>query len=101
MRIAFALDGGNQFLTGDGGLCGTQKAVFQPFIHADDIAKRSGIHRAQAVEKSLRERVFGMEFAALLGREQFLREGHGGACGLNVAHRERSTHAGCAGKRGG
>ena len=40
-----------------------------------------------------------MKFAALLGREQFLRKGHGGACGLNVAHRERGTHAGCAGKR--
>ena len=66
------LDGGNQLLAGGGGLRGTQKAVFQPFIHADDIAKRSGIHRAQAVEKSLRERVFGMEFAALFGREQFL-----------------------------
>lgn len=73
---------------------GVQKAVFQPFVHADDLAKRSGIHRAQAVEKSLRERVFGMEFAAPLGREQLFRKGNGSTCGLNVAHCERGAHAG-------
>ena len=100
MRIAFALDGGNQLLAGGGGLRGTQKAVFQPFIHADDIAQRSGVHRAQAVEKHLRERVLGMEFAAPLGREQLFRKGNGRTCGLNVAHCERGAHAGCAGKRG-
>ena len=67
--VAPGFDAVQKRFAGGTGLRGGDKAVFQPFIHAGDIAQRSGVHRAQAVEKSLRERVLGMKFAAPLGRE--------------------------------
>lgn len=62
---------------GGTGLCGGDKAVFQPFIHAVERGKLGGRCGAQAIEQRLRERFFFVDKAAFFGGSQSSGEGTG------------------------